>query len=210
MDIVRTLANVESHVSDFLFGAKLRYYGLHEASQIFTHMSPRERKQLFNLARQVPHNASALEIGSYLGASACFLAAGLRLIGGHLYCVDTWNNETLPEGERDTFPEFQSNTARYHDTITTIRKRSEYLTDGDVLTPLDLVFIDGDHSEPAVAKDVAITGPWIRPGGTLVFHDAAYFPSVARVIGATLVTGQWQLGGMVDNMLWLIRRDTDK
>jgi predicted O-methyltransferase YrrM len=37
---------------------------------------------------------------------------------------------------------------------------------------LDLVFIDGDHSEAGCALDWSVWGPLVRPGGHVVFHDA--------------------------------------
>jgi predicted O-methyltransferase YrrM len=37
---------------------------------------------------------------------------------------------------------------------------------------VDLVFIDGDHSEAGVAADWAAWGPLVAPGGVVMFHDA--------------------------------------
>ncbi len=39
-------------------------------------------------------------------------------------------------------------------------------------TPVDLVFIDGDHSEEACREDWELFSPWVEPGGVVVFHDA--------------------------------------
>src|SRR4051794_20831807 len=39
-------------------------------------------------------------------------------------------------------------------------------------TPIDLVFIDGDHLEPGVRQDWDDWHPHVRPGGHAVFHDA--------------------------------------
>jgi predicted O-methyltransferase YrrM len=38
--------------------------------------------------------------------------------------------------------------------------------------PLDLLFVDGDHSYSGVKADVARWGPLLRPGGHLLLHDA--------------------------------------
>jgi len=35
----------------------------------------------------------------------------------------------------------------------------------------DLVFIDGNHRYKFVKKDAEVWGPYVRPGGLLVFHD---------------------------------------
>ena len=38
--------------------------------------------------------------------------------------------------------------------------------------PLDLVFIDGDHSEEACLLDWELWHPFVEPGGAIAFHDA--------------------------------------
>lgn len=38
-------------------------------------------------------------------------------------------------------------------------------------TPLDLLFIDGDHSYEGVKKDFEMYSPLVRPGGIVAFHD---------------------------------------
>jgi predicted O-methyltransferase YrrM len=38
--------------------------------------------------------------------------------------------------------------------------------------PVDLVFVDGDHSEAGAALDWEAWAPHVRPGGAVVFHDA--------------------------------------
>jgi len=45
--------------------------------------------------------------------------------------------------------------------------------------PVHLLFIDGDHSYQAVAKDIAGWTPLIVPGGVVIFHDFKTEPKVA-------------------------------
>jgi predicted O-methyltransferase YrrM len=169
---------------------------------IHTHMTAAELRALFDLASEAN---SVLEIGSYLGASSAHLGAALSLRGGRLYCVDTWANETMDDGMRDTFAEFRRNTAGVAQVITTVRKRSDELTADDVPPPFDLVFIDADHSYPAVKGDFEKVRDWVRDGGTLAFHDVFFFEAVSRVVGEVLAGGQWQLAGKVDNLVWLTK-----
>ena len=173
------------------------------APKVHTHMTALELNSLYDLAAEATDTHRALEIGSYLGASSCYLAAALSMHGGQLTCVDTWSNETMPEGERDTLAEFKRNTSGVADAITMIRKRSDELTDADLPLPFDLVFIDADHSYPAVKGDFEKVRGWVRDGGTLVFHDTTYFEAVSRVLGEILATGEWQLAGKADSLVWL-------
>lgn len=71
--ILKMIEEKTSH-SIFLYKNK----SLKEANKIFTHLTTAEKRKLFDLATKVKDGGYALEIGSYLGASACFIAAGLR------------------------------------------------------------------------------------------------------------------------------------
>jgi len=46
---------------------------------------------------------------------------------------------------------------------------------------LDFVFIDADHTEPAVRADIVAWAPKVRPGGMILGHDN-HWPTVRRVI----------------------------
>jgi predicted O-methyltransferase YrrM len=170
------------------------------AAKIHTHMTAAELRALQDLAAGAQN---ALEIGSYLGASSAHMAAVLSMHGGLLTCVDTWANETMDEGTRDTLAEFERNTRGVAEAIAIVRKRSDELAEADVLLPLDLVFIDADHSYPTVKRDFDKVRGWIREGGTLAFHDVLFFEGVSRVVGEVLASGEWQLAGKVDNLVWL-------
>jgi len=41
--------------------------------------------------------------------------------------------------------------------------------------PIDLIVIDGDHSEAGVERDWNDWSPFVTPGGAVVFHDARIF-----------------------------------
>jgi predicted O-methyltransferase YrrM len=183
----------------------LRVAGVPQAHSIPTYTRPSELKALYDLARSLPKGAAALEIGSYLGASACYLAAGLSHVGGKLYCVDTWQNQTMPDGERDTLCEFENNTRPIRSHIHIIRKRTDQLTRQDVPPDLELIFIDGDHSYDAVKSDFYHVSPWLSRTGVVAFHDAYYWKDVARLIGQAVATGDWVFDGRIDDLVWLRR-----
>lgn len=187
-----------------------RKLGLGHAKRIHTYTTQNELEALYQLAAACPTEARVAEIGAYVGASSCYLAAGLLRCRGHLYCVDTWQNETMPDGTRDTFSEFLKNTAPVAKVITTIRKRNVDLSEGDLPNNLMLAFVDGDHSYEAVRNDVALLAPKIAPDGVLAFHDAICFVGVSRTIGELLCTGQWKLNGQVENLVWLKKQGFSK
>jgi len=109
-----------------------------------------------------------LEIGVHCGVSTTALLAGLEEHGGHLWSVDIHPS------------------CRYvwygHPQWTFFCPWS-----GDAVTPdlpLDVVFIDGDHSYDYVLADLSIWTPKVRSGGVVLLHDAdsASFPGVRKAI----------------------------
>jgi predicted O-methyltransferase YrrM len=51
--------------------------------------------------------------------------------------------------------------------VETSRHVEQVLRDG----PLDLLFIDGDHTYEGVKQDFEMYSPFVRPGGIIAFHD---------------------------------------
>jgi predicted O-methyltransferase YrrM len=152
-----------------------------KAGVIFTHLTEREKWLLLELARRVPRGGVAVEIGSYLGASASFLALGLRRRGARLYCVDTWQNEAMTEGPRDTFAEFIANVSPFTEAIRPLRGRSKEVG-ADFTEKVSLLFIDGDHSYEAVHDDWLTWLPHLAERALVAFHDCGWAEGVQRVI----------------------------
>jgi len=187
---------------------ELRRAGAGHAASIRTFTNPRELRQLYELAHALPPGAQVVEIGSYLGASSCYLAAGLRAKGGKLLCIDTWQNETMPDGDRDTYADFRQNVAPFGSLVTMLRKRSDHVESVELPVTCDLAFIDGDHAYEMVSRDIGLVVPRISENGIVVFHDAIHFPGVSRAIGDLLVCGGFSIEGRIDNLVWLRRRSS--
>jgi predicted O-methyltransferase YrrM len=173
------------------------------AWSIFTHTEPIERLLLYRLALGLPPNAVALEIGSYLGASACFLAAGLSKVGDgtKLFCVDTWNNDAMTEGGRDTYQEFLSNTEAYMKNIIPLKGFSDKVAE-TFDTPINLLFIDGDHSYEGCRKDILAWLPHLKKNGIIVMHDFRYSPGVKKAVGELIEPIRMGRAHCVHNIYW--------
>jgi predicted O-methyltransferase YrrM len=172
-------ASQESLLRDSLFLApKLRRY-----DEIFTHLTIEEKLTLYLLASKLKRSSIAVEIGSFLGSSACFIALGLNR-GGRLYCVDTWNNDamddpTLPP--RDTFADFQRNTQDLRRIIVPLRGAS--ISVAEVFDArIDLLFIDGDHSYDGCLNDWVSWRRFLAPCAIVAFHDIGWADGVIKVV----------------------------
>jgi predicted O-methyltransferase YrrM len=139
-----------------------------------------ELLKLYDLAKTLKSKNIALEIGSYIGASSLMIAKGLKS-GSTLYCIDTWQNDAMTEGNWDSFSEFIKNTKSVEHIINPIRRTSIEAVKNFNL-PIDYLFIDGDHSYEGVKLDVEAWFPKLKSGGIIVMHDIGWAEGVNKVI----------------------------
>ena len=172
-----------------------------EILAIPTHMTVKERRVLFDCARTLPPGSCVVEIGSYLGASTACLAAGVAGNGGHVFAIDPWNNHGMSEGPRDTFAEFRQNIARFDKTVTPLRGWS-----ADVAqtfdTPIDLLFIDGDHSYEGIVADFRAWLEKLKPGAIVALHDHRWCKEIQRAAREFIVPLQTEGGRRADTLYW--------
>jgi len=73
---------------------------------------------------------------------------------------------------------------------------------------LRMAFIDGDHSEDAVAKDIEIVERYLLPGGWICFDDAfSTYEGVNRAITRCIIdSGKYQLCQQMTRKLFVARR----
>lgn len=148
--------------------------------EIPTHLTNTELIQLNKLAKTLAENSIALEIGSYLGASSLILAKGLPP-NSKLYCVDTWGNHAMSEGQWETYERFIQNTKAVKEKISPIRAWSlEAAKKFD--KKIDLLFLDGDHSYKGIKSDVDAWLPKLNSGGIVVVHDIGWADGVKKVV----------------------------
>ena len=139
-----------------------------------------EGRLLYWLASHVPADGQVVEVGSFKGKSSGFLAAGLT-VGARLTCVDTWRNDAMPYDDPvDCMSEFLANVGPYLDRINACRGRSAEIA-ASWSRPIDLLFIDGDHSYKGCVTDLTSWLPYVRRGGWVAFHDSSEY-GVSRAI----------------------------
>jgi predicted O-methyltransferase YrrM len=124
-------------------------------------------------ARQV------VEIGVYEGASALTLLDALG-VGAELHLIDPFGRrpDALPSGwgatEWATRRVLARARARLGDEAPSVRWHAalSHEVARGWSRPVDLVFVDGDHSEAGCELDWDCWHPFVTVGGQLVFHDA--------------------------------------
>ncbi|WP_371811257.1 class I SAM-dependent methyltransferase [Aeromicrobium sp. CFBP 8757] len=135
----------------------------------------------------------ALEIGTYCGKSTIYLAHAASVTGSTVVTIDhhrgseeqqpgwEYHDESLVDphvGLMDTLPFARRAIADsgLEDVVVAMVGRSSAISRW-WQTPLDLVFVDGGHTDEAAQADFRGWAPQVRLGGVLVIHDV--FPDPA-------------------------------
>jgi predicted O-methyltransferase YrrM len=139
---------------------------------------------LYSLVR-AQHPQVIVEIGSARGRSTCALALACRQNGlGRVYAIDPHTINLWTEigtaGNTEVF--LRARLRDYHladwcEVITATSAEAARTWS----TPIDLLFIDGDHTFEGVRRDFELFRPWLTPNALVVFHDTAwnYHPALA-------------------------------
>ena len=126
---------------------------------------------LFRAAAATTGKGLIVEIGSWKGRSTAWLAAGARLAAARVYAVDP-HTGSREDPEATTLAAFRANLADAGladvvEPLVMTSVEAARLLDG----PLELLFIDGDHSYEAVRLDAELWLPKLVEGGIVMFHD---------------------------------------
>lgn len=151
---------------------------------------------LYSLASDVPAGDAIVELGTYMGKTACYLAAGAQ--DGHGAHVWTIDPHDLP-GYRTTTgrkpgtidftrtevreaAERQITEAGLADHVTMIRGFSTEVAKTWTGPKVGLLFIDGDHRQHAARKDFRSWQPHLSYDAIIAWDD--YAPSHPGVSAA--------------------------
>jgi predicted O-methyltransferase YrrM len=143
-------------------------------------MTDAQARRLWDSGRRVAPGGRIVEIGSFRGRSTIVLASAA---GRDVAVVaidphrggDRGPNEITPDARRgDADHEtFHANlrTAGVDERVSHVRRPSGEAL-GEVAGAIDLLYIDGAHRYRFAKPDIELWGARVRPGGTMLIHDA--------------------------------------
>ena len=136
-------------------------------------LSDAQGRALFFAAAETDGRGAIVEIGSWKGRSTTWLASGAHLAGRRVYAIDPHRRSREYPGA-ETLDEFLGTLARngLAAVVEPLVMTSEEAA-SRIEGPVELLFIDGDHSYEAVRRDAELWLPRLIEGGTVMFHDAA-------------------------------------
>ena len=166
----------------------LRYSCILPYTSINGWLSVDEAITLFELAKGLPDSAPrAVEIGSWEGKRSVCIAQGLRdKPGAQLTCIDPFDASGDDESRgaydgraqdlkgplRSAFEENLA-AASVRDLVD-VRAGFSHDHVAAIHEPIDLLFLDGDHSYEAIRRDFVEWSPKVKVGGYLAMHDVVH------------------------------------
>ena len=144
----------------------------------FAH-APEVWEHLIPLLPGTPGERSFLEIGSYEGRSAIWIAENMMQGSDSLYCIDTWEGgeEHSQEDMDAVMQRFFRNKEKLENLKkvnwrctrdTSVNAMGELLFTQDAF---DFIYIDGSHQAKDVLTDACMAWQLLKPGGIMVFDD---------------------------------------
>lgn len=143
------------------------------ASAIEGWLSDDQGRALYLAAAATTGRGAIVEIGSWKGRSTVWLASGAQRAGGMVHAIDP-HIGSREDPAAETLAAFRATLER----AGLARRVDEHvMTSADAARliegPVELLFVDGDHSPAGAARDADLWLPRVIPGGVVMFHDVA-------------------------------------
>lgn len=159
-------------------------------------LSAGQAARLYAAASACPAAGTIVEIGSFRGRSTIVLAAGAPE-GATVTAIDPHaGNDRGPQEITGFEAEASADNIQFHRNLTAAgvdgRVRHLRAFSHEVvgeITEADVVYVDGAHRYAPARDDIAAFGAKVRPGGTLLIHDAFSSLGVTLAILRLLVLG---------------------
>tara|TARA_B110000285_G_scaffold235190_2_gene315437 strand:- start:891 stop:1514 length:624 start_codon:yes stop_codon:yes gene_type:complete len=170
------------------------------------HLTQRDSNVICQLATEMEPGDIYVEVGSYLGCSAC-ITAHYAPPGVLVYAHDMWveNMSELADASHppiyvdNYFKVFYENVRRLkmERTIIPIRGDSKYTLTIHEPGSVSFAFVDGDHSFEGALTDMRNTWNIIKPGGVMLLHDcrpeSEVFKSMTTFLDEQGMAGEFKL-----------------
>lgn len=169
--------------------------------RFFPYWNPFDANQVIGFLNMINHILSirpeiinCLEIGSHLGESTSLILGFPQI--KNIYCVDSWKDKNV----KYIFDKRLSNTQ-----CKIIHMTSDQASN-TLSLPLDMVYLDADHSYDSVSLDIKMWYPKIISGGFLCGHDYwAKWPGCQKAIDEFVDSNKLEISFFQDSS-WVIQK----
>lgn len=158
-----------------------------------------------------------VEIGVYEGASTCWWSDNyLEHPNSRLIAIDPFTGNDEYKDRPKDFPTLEniefiarSNVAKSKNAgKVDIRKGCSWdlfpLISRELTRPIDILYIDGEHTPNALCRDISLYLPLVCSGGAVIFDDYGHADVKRGVDGALNGCGEMEMAFMTGWQLWCV------
>ncbi len=149
--------------------------------------------------KEITSAQAILEIGSYQGKSTVLLGSVVKehFPNVKVYAIDPHEGTVgaVDQGIYTLSPTLEvfNRNIKEAGLSEVIKVIKDYSYNVKWETPISLMFIDGLHDYPNVARDFWQFSDWVCPNGYVAFHDYSdYYPGVQTFVNELLATGTYR------------------
>ena len=160
------------------------------------------------VCKEIPSHQNIVEIGSYHGKSTVLLGSVVKeyLPQAKVYAIDPHEGTVgaIDQGIHSTAPTLEMFTKNIANAglVEVVELIKNYSYNVVWQKPICLLFIDGLHDYPNVARDFWHFSNWVSNGGYVAFHDYSdYYPGVRTFVDELLFSGTYRKINLADSLM---------
>jgi precorrin-6B methylase 2 len=186
--------------------------------------------ELHKIARKLPNKSVIVEIGCFGGLATAYILSGCKK-SCFVYSIDPFASD-IPSQKKIVMG-YKNRNYREAEKVSLNNKPSKRMVSKKLKSlgfknfqliegfsdtvvkkwkrTIDLLWIDGNHEYEAVKNDFFNWSPYIRKGGSIVFHDANkkdgsnYWKwglrGPSKVVNKYINLPMWKIDGRIDSMV---------
>lgn len=131
-------------------------------------------------------HGTVVELGTRSGVSTAALLAGVEAHGGHVWSIDTDARSAAVAAGHPHWTFLQADS-----------RNPELLA--HIGGAVDVLLIDTEHTVTQASAELALWGPHMAPGGTILMHDPETFPGVRRAAADYAAAQGWDVTFVLPN-----------
>lgn len=148
-----------------------------------------------------------VEFGTFMGGSTLAMASNMPQDGRIVTIdLDPTARKTHVHGMGVGLSDFDVGTlfrgTRYESQIEQRFANTVNFRDDDLLQAADLVFVDADHTYEFAKRDTQTALTFMKPGGSILWHDYTWEPANPECVGVTRTVNEfWEEHGSCSQIL---------
>lgn len=145
------------------------------------------------MVKRFPSESHFVEIGSWKGKSAAFMAVEIINSEKNIRfdCIDLWQDSNGVQTGDQVMEMFLKNIEPVKHVINAVKSDSVEASKSYADGSLDFVFIDGDHSYAGCKRDIEAWLPKMKPNSILAGHDYAWSVDIQRAVDDVFGAGKY-------------------